>query len=350
MASLRLRRLRPFSVQEPSLRAAKPKAVHAFALAAVLATAKTAEIDRIVRYVMGDQHVLGLSLAIASGDRTVYVRGYGFADRRRTIRTGADTVFAVASLEKPFIAALVLRLAERHKLSLDDTVVKYVPWYDAARNVTIAQLLSGTSGIPDYAQLPSFERGARAVVSPQDLLRRVSALPLLFTPGMQWHYSNTDYVLLGVIVQDVTHMPLAQWLHRDLLDPLHLSKTRTWQPNLPEPDRAEGSAPAGSSTLAFAAADLESTAPDLARWSRDLLNGQVVARRDMWRMFGGMGFLITRFEGLRAAWHSGYIEGYSAYMILIPAHRLAIVLLCNEDRIDLGPLALSIVHDVLSRP
>jgi D-alanyl-D-alanine carboxypeptidase len=350
MPPLRPRRLTPFKVQEPPLGAAKPRAMHAFALAAALATAKTAAIDRIVRYVMGDQHVLGLSLAVTVGDRTVYAHGYGFADRRRTTRARPDTVFAVASLEKPFIAATVLRLAERRRLSLDDTVAKYVPWYEAARNVTIAQLLSHTSGIPDYAELSTFRRGERAVVSPDDLLHRVATLPLLFDPGTQWHYSNTDYVLLGVIVQDVTGVPLASWLHRDLLDPLHLVKTKTWQPNLPEPDRAAGSAPAGSPTLAFAAADLESTAPDLAQWSRDLLSGRVVDRRDLDRMFDGMGFFASRFDRLQTAWHSGYIEGYSSYMILVPARRLAVVLLCNEDRVDLGPLGLSIVQDVLARP
>lgn len=323
--------------------------MHAFALAATLAAAKTGAIDRIVKYVMGDQHVLGLSLAVTRDDRTLYARGYGFADRRRSVPTRADTVFAVASLEKPFIAAMVLRLAERGKLSLGDTVGKYVPWYEAARDVTIADLLTNTSGIPDYAQLPNFERGARAVVAPEDLLRRVATLPLLFAPGTQWHYSNTDYVLLGVIVQDVTKVQLARWLHRDLLDPLHLAKTKTWQPSLPEPDRAEGSAPAGSPTLAFGAADLESTVLDLARWSRDLFAGRVVDRRDLRRMLDGMGFLVGRYERLQTAWHSGYIEGYSAYEILVPSRRLGVVLLCNEDRVDLGPLALSVVQDVLSQ-
>jgi hypothetical protein len=67
-------------------------------------------------------------------------------------------------------------------------------------------------------------------------------------------------------------------------------------------------------------------------------------------MFDGMGFLAARYGRLQAAWHSGYIEGYSAYMIVIPSRRLAVVLLCNEDRVDLGPLALSIVQDVLVRP
>lgn len=321
--------------------------MHAVALALVLGVRQRAEIDRIVRYVMGDHHIAGLSLAVIREGRIAYEKGYGFADRRRTIRTRPDTVFAIASLEKPFISATVLRLAERGRLSLDDTLSRYVPWYAAARDVTIRELLADESGIPDYAQLPGFERRSRNPVSPEDLVRRVSSMPLEFPPGTQWQYSNTDYVLLGIIVQDVTQMPLAAWLHHDLFTPLHLTAMATWQPALPEANRAEGSVVAGSPSLAFAAADLESSAPDLARWIGDLLSGRVVDATDLRRMLGGMGFLAGHFDGRDVSWHSGYIEGYSSYMAIVAANRLGVVLLCNEDRVDLGPLALSIVEDAL---
>ncbi len=321
--------------------------VHAALLALALSSRTTGRIDHIVRYVMGDHHIAGLSLAIVRDGRVIYARGYGFADRRRTIRTQTGTIFAVASLEKPFVAALVLRLAERGKLSLDDTLGKYVPWYANARDVTIRDLLANESGIPDYAQLPGFERGARNPVSPEDLVRRVSSLPLDFRPGTRWRYSNTDYVLLGMIVQDVTHVPLAAWLHRDLLGPLRLRATATWQPIVPEAGRAEGSIAAGSPTLAFAAADLESNAPDLARWMDDLLLGRVVNARDLHRMLGGMGFIAGHFDGLAVAWHSGYIEGYSSYMAIVASKHLGVVILCNQDKVDLGPLALSILEDAL---
>jgi D-alanyl-D-alanine carboxypeptidase len=321
--------------------------MHALALALALAPRARGQIDHIVRYVMGEHHIDGLSLAVVRNGHIVYVRGYGFADRRRTIPTQPNTVFAIASLEKPFIAAAVLRLVERRELSLDDTIAKFVPWYTAARNVTVADLLANESGIPDYAQLPSFERSSRNPVSPEELVRRVSSLPLAFPPGTQWQYSNTDYVLLGMIVEKVTHVPVAAWLHRDLFAPLHLTDTATWQPMLPEPNRAEGSVAAGSPSLAFAAADVESNAVDLGDWVVDLLQGRVVDARDVRRMFGGMGFLTSRFEGLEVAWHSGYIEGYSSYLAIVPSERLGVVVLCNQDRVDLGPLALSVVEDAL---
>ncbi|HUY41336.1 MAG TPA: serine hydrolase domain-containing protein [Candidatus Dormibacteraeota bacterium] len=321
--------------------------MHGIALALALTAPQRASIDSIVRYVMGDHHVLGLSLAVVRDGQIVYAHGYGFADRRRTVRTTPHTVFAIASLEKSFVAASVLRLAERGRLSLDDTLATYVPWYAAARNVTVAELLKHTSGIPDYAQLPDFDRGARQPVSPESLVRRVASLPLAFAPGTSTRYSNTDYVLLGIIVQDVTHVPLAAWLRRDLLAPLRLDETASWNPFLDEPNRAQGSVAAGSASLAFAAAGLESSALDMARWIDDLFALRVVDAADLARMFSGMGFFSGNIGTLRGAWHSGYVEGYSSYVAIVPSRRLGVVLLSNADAVDLGPLAQSVVEDAL---
>ncbi len=279
--------------------------------------------------------------------RIVYERGYGFADRRRGMRVQPSTTFAIASLEKPFIAASVLRLCERGRLSLDDPLSKYVPWYAAARDVTIRELLSNTSGIPDYAQLPGFDRSERNPVSPEALVQRVAALPLRFEPGTQWSYSNTDYVLLGMILEKVTRMPLAAWLHRDLFAPLGLRATASWEPILPEGNRAQGSVTPGTPSLAFGAADLESNALDLGNWIDDLLALRVVDRGDLAQMMDGMGFFAGSIGTLRGAWHSGYIEGYSSYLAIVPSKRLGVVLLCNADTVDLGPLAQSVIEDAL---
>ncbi len=294
---------------------------------------------------MGDRHVLGLSLAVARDGEIVYAHGYGFADRRRTIRVEPRTVFAVGSIEKQFLAASVLRLCERGRLSLDDTLGRFVPWYAVARDVTVRELLENASGIPDYATLPDFDRLAREPVSPEALVRRVASLPLEFAPGTNTSYSNTNYVLLGVIVEDVTRMPLAAWLHRDLFGPLQLRATAGWNPFLYEPRRAEGSVSAGSASLAFGGAGLESSALDVARWLDDLFAMRVVSTQDLMRMFDGMGFFSGRIGSRRGAWHSGYVPGYSAYVAVVPGQRLAVVLLSNADAVDLGPLAQSVIDD-----
>lgn len=323
--------------------------MHALLFAALLNAAQRANIDAITRFVMGEDRILGLSLAVVRDGSIVYARGYGFADRRRSVRVTPHTIFAVASLEKPFIAASILRLAERGRLRLDDRLGRYVPWYVNARDVTIAELLAHRSGIPDYAQQPGFDRLARQPVSPAQLVRRVTSLPLLFRPGSENNYSNTDYVLLGMILERVTGMPLGAWLHRDLFAPLHLNETASWFPFLYEPGRAQGSLVAGTGSIGFGAADLESNAVDMGHWLDDLFTLRVVDARDLARLFGGMGFFTGRIGRYQGAWHSGYVAGYSAYVAVLPSLRLGVVLLSNADEVDLGPLAESVLHDALGR-
>ncbi len=306
-------------------------------------------IDAIVRIVVGSHHIDGLSLAVVRNGRLAYARGYGFADRRRSIAVRPATIFAIGSLEKSFLAATVLRLAQHGRLSLADSLDRYVPWYANARGVTIEELLNHTSGVPDYAQLPGFDRARRDPVSPEALVRRVAALPLLFVPGTRRQYSNTNYVLLGLVVERVTGMPLARWLQRDLLRPLHLTATASWSPFLYEAGRAQGSVAPGSGSLGFGAANLESNVLDLSRWIGDLLSLRVVDATNLARMLGGMGFSSGRIGTHRGAWHSGYVAGYSAFVAIVPQERLGVVLLCNEDAVDLGPLAQSVLDDASSR-
>jgi D-alanyl-D-alanine carboxypeptidase len=323
--------------------------MHALLVCALLTASQRASIDSIVRFVMGDDRIAGLSMAVVRDGRIVYARGYGFADRDRSVAVTPRTVFAIASLEKSFVAASVLRLAERGRLHLDDRLGSYVPWYANARDVTIAQLLAHRSGIPDYARLPGFDRFAREPVSPEALVRRVAALPLLFPPGEGNDYSNTDYVLLGMILQRVTGEPLGAWLHRTLFAPLHLDETAGWYPFLYERDRAQGSVPAGTGSIGFGAADLESSALDLAHWIDDLFALRVVDARDLRRMFDGMGFFSGRAGRYEGAWHSGYVAGYSSYIAIVPSEHLGVVLLSNADMVDLGPLAQSVLEDALPR-
>jgi len=142
-------------------------------------------------------------------------------------------------------------------------------------------------------------------------------------------------------------MPLAAWLHRDLFAPLGLGATASWVPILRERDRAQGSVAPGTPSLAFAAADLESSALDLGRWIDDLFALRVVDANDLTQMTDGMGLLAGDIGALRGAWHSGYIEGYSSYLAIVPSKRLGVVLLCNADTVDLGPLAQSVIEDAL---
>ncbi|MHB8146840.1 MAG: serine hydrolase domain-containing protein [Vulcanimicrobiaceae bacterium] len=314
----------------------------ALALAAgALSHQQSLQVDGIVRSVMHEQRIDGLSVGVVIGSRDA-ARAYGFTDRSHYERVRPQTRFAIGSLSKAILAASARRLRAEGRLRFRMRVRDIDPAYRIAGNVTLATLLAQRSGIPDYAQLPDFNRFSREPQSPQALVARVADLPLLFRPGSQTAYSNTNYVLAGMALQEVTALPLAVIERDEVFTPLGMRETRTWQPFVFESQRAWGNVAPGSPTLAFGAADLESSATDLDRWMTALLSHRMST--------GTIGFWTGKLFGFNVMAQSGYINGFSAYMLLAPQRRSGVVILCNADRTDLGPLAQSVLAAALGIP
>jgi len=316
----------------------------AFALAMVtgaLPHPAAARVDLIVRSVMHDRGIEGLSVGVVLGDRSA-VRAYGYTGRSHAAGVRPRTLFAIGSLSKGMLAAAARSLNAAGRIRMGMRVDEIDPSYSAASDVTLAMLLEQRSGIPDYAQMPTFDRFSREPQSPRELVARVSALQLLFQPGTQTAYSNTNYVLAGMALQEAVGLPLAAIERETVFGPLGMHATRTWQPFVFEADRAWGNVAPGSPTLTFGAADLESNAPDLDRWMSALLTHRFST--------GAIGFWSGKLFGDRVTAQSGYVNGFSAYMLLLPRRHAGVVLLCNADRIDLGPLAQSVMAAALDIP
>jgi len=309
--------------------------------AGALSHQQSLSVNRIVHTVMRDHDIDGLAVGVVVGSRKT-ARAYGFTDRFHSERVHPQTRFAIGSLSKSILAASARRLRAAGRLHFRMPVRAIDPAYRIAENVTLATLLAQRSGIPDYAQLPSFNRFSREPQSPQALVARVADLPLLFRPGSRTSYSNTNYVLAGMAIQTATGLPLETIEREEVLAPLGMRETRTWQPFVFEARRAWGNVAPGSPTLAFGAADLESSATDLDRWMNALLSRRMST--------GAIGFWSGRLFGFDVTAESGYINGFSAYMLLAPQRSSGVVILCNADRIDLGPLAQSILAAALNMP
>ncbi len=312
------------------------------AYARSITPSQAARVDAIVRYVMRDRAIPGAAVGIATRDGTIFMRGYG-------AHVTARTVFAVGSLTKLFTSALVERLVARGLLHRTDTVGMFEPQFLAWRAITIAQLLEQTSGIPDYAQLASFNRSRRVPIAPDALLASVASLPLDQTPGSALDYSNTNDVLLAVIAQRVTHVPYQALLQRTLLRPLQLNRTHVAYPYLLPAGAAVSAVPPGSPTLAFGAADLASNVPDLLAFITLRLHDPQFLRGNA-RAGYEDGLMLGTLWGRRVAYASGYVAGFSAYAFVEPRARLAVVVLADADAVDLGPLAQSVAAIALGIP
>lgn len=295
----------------------------------------------------------GVAVAIARNGKTIYNKAFGLADLEHMVPNTTGTIFECGSVSKQFTAASVLLLAQEGKLSLNDDVRKYVPelpQYDAP--ITIQHLLSHTSGLKDWGALFSLTGWSRTTrVYTQELgydivFRQKS---LNFTPGSQYSYSNSNYVLLTLIVERVSGKSLAAFTAEKLFNPLGMNNTQ-WRDDYRKivPGRAvaySGSDGRYLQNMPFenlhGPGGLLTTTADLLRWnqlleSNELFTSEMARRRIQPGLLNNgqssgyaAGLMIGTFNSFNEVSHSGSTAGYRAWLAWYPEYRLSIAILSN---------------------
>ncbi|MFV2063048.1 MAG: serine hydrolase domain-containing protein [Chloroflexota bacterium] len=324
-------------------------------------------LTRILRDMVQRKDIAGLQVAVRLPSGESWVGSAGNAEFKPPRKLEDDTVLAIASVTKTFIAALILQLAEEGKLSLDELVGTYVPDAPKARTATIRTLLTHTSGIYDYFQNPTYEKAARAWLkqSPsRGLLDRehrwtyeeIMALvePGYCKVGSCYQYSNTNFVILGKVAEVVGGAPIHKQLRERFFDPLGMTNTYYQPAEKPPLDAAHGHWDGGSTyidhtrtsrvipfmaaiSVAGAAGAIASTAEDLVTWADALYGGKILSRRSLREMTTilpegtyGMGTDVASFAGNRAYGHRGGLRGYVASMWHFPKSGVSVALLSNQ--------------------
>ena len=182
-----------------------------------------ARIDKAAADSLASTGVPSASVAVVKDGKIAYLKAYG--DAKLDPKTPATSTmrYSIGSISKQFTATAVLMLAEHGKLSLDDKVGKYIPDLTRANEVTIRQLLSHTSGYQDYWPQDYVMPGMLQPVTAEKIMDTWGKIPLDFDPGTKWQYSNTNYVIAGVIVEKVSQMPLLTFLQQNIFKPLSMT-------------------------------------------------------------------------------------------------------------------------------
>jgi CubicO group peptidase (beta-lactamase class C family) len=196
-------------------------------------------VDEYIRNAMIRQHIPGLSLVILRNGKVIKSKGYGWASVELSVPATPQTVYELASATKPMVASGILLLNQAYKLHLDDPINQYLDsipptWHP----ITIRHLLTHTSGIPDY--LADMRRDFPNQTSPKQVMQAVGQIPLKFLPGQRWSYSNTGYILLGMIIQRVSGMRYDEFLQEQQFKPLGMKSTRRDSPDEIVTGRANG--------------------------------------------------------------------------------------------------------------
>lgn len=306
-----------------------------------------------------DQYGPGAAIMALKDGTPCYARHFGLADLEQRIDITADTAFHLASLSKIFTALAVIMLSERNQLSLDAPVKHYfrTPQYPS---VMIRHLLTHSSGIANYYRL--LEREGLSDVGLTDhacleLLRRHNQLE--FPPGARFDYSNSNYVLLAIIVAQVAGIPFGQFMQQEVFSPLGMQHTRVCDERCALPGQACGYRKADNGYLsdnlhALTSGDgtICSTVSDLCRWERALYAGEIIspASLDLAITSGlastgeslqyGFGWETQRSSpALRRVHHSGSDAGFRHLLTTFPDRRLTVIILSNyagfrwEDRL-----------------
>jgi CubicO group peptidase (beta-lactamase class C family) len=225
----------------------------------------------------GETHALSGFVLVTQHDRPIYQHAFGWSDREHHVAADADTSFRVGSVTKQFTAVAILMLQQDGKLHTTDPIATYLPDYPAVgAQITIHQLLTHTSGLPDYTYAPAFDASRDQPVTVAQLMAEFDDKPLDFAPGSQWAYSNSNYVVLGAIVEKLSGQPYAEFVRQHVLAPAGMTRSEIGDA-VGVSDRALGYAPDGDHlapahaidmSVAYAAGALRSTANDLVRWNR----------------------------------------------------------------------------------
>ena len=251
-----------------------------------LSAEASAKIDEIVRKQLTSTGVPSASVAVVKDRKIVYVQAYGEARLDPKLPAKPEMRYSVGSISKQFTAAAILMLQEQGKLSLDDKVSKWVPGLTRDDEVSIRQLLSHTSGYQDYAPQDYMVPEWKEPISAQQIMDRWAKIPLDFDPGTKWQYSNTNYVIAGVIVEKAGGTPLYELLQERVFTPLQMtSATNTDVKKLPAADPSGyfryalgplRQAPKEGPGWMYAAGELAMTAEDLAKWNISVIEQSVL--------------------------------------------------------------------------
>ena len=311
------------------------------------------QIDLIAQHVLKTTGVPSASLAVVKDGKVAYVQAYGEA--RLDPRTASQPLmrYSIGSISKQFTAAAMIMLAEEGKLSLDDPLSKYVPGVTRGNEVTIRELLSHTSGYQDFWPQDYVPPLMLQPITADGIMDRWARKPLDFDPGTKWQYSNTNYVLAGVIVEKVSGTPLLQLLSQRIFSPLGMRTVADTNENKLPPTDPSGyfryaigplhPAPKEGKGWMFAAGELAMTAEDLAKWDISMIQETVLKPASYREMESevllkngvgtryGLGVQVMSIGGHRVLEHGGEVSGFTAENIVMPEDGIAIVVLTNQD-------------------
>lgn len=304
------------------------------------------EIDELIKAYTRQGSFNGTALVAQKG-KVLLEKGYGYKNAAQNTFNDSNTIFQIASLTKPFTSAIILQLQEQHKLSVQDKLSKYIPDYPDGDHITIENLLTHTSGIAGYNDEAFMEKNATKHLKTDTLIALIKNLQPDFKPGEKYKYSNSNYILLGSIIEKITGKSYYSTVRENIFQPLGMNHSGFDFVSLKNADQATGylrltskqkkPAPVVDSSVTYAAGSVYSTVGDLYKWDRALYTNKIVHDSSLQKAFTpfknnyGYGWLIDSAYDKKAVMHEGGTLGFTSFIGRILQDSTCIILLDNKQ-------------------
>jgi len=315
------------------------------------------KLDSLIHY-LDKEHLAMGSLAIYQNGKKVYAKSFGYIDVLNRNAANPESMYRIGSISKTYTATIIMQLIEEGKFSLDTKLSDFYPDLPNASKITIKELLDHHSGLFNFTNKPNYLSWNTSAQTKDEMLAKFKANGTVFAPGEKGEYSNTNYVLLSFIAEDIEGRPFSQIFKKRIVDPLDLKHTRVggkiniknneaksyvfgeqgWEPS-PETDM---SVPMGAGAVV-------ASAPDVAKFYSALLSGRLVADSSLAKMKTlhgqfGLGLMSPPYRDKTNFGHNGGIDGFQSDAAYFTHEKTGFALCTNGIKMSLNNLMLGIFN------
>ena len=314
------------------------------------------KLDTLLEKLAEENKMMG-SLSIDSAGSTVYHKAVGFRDVDNNLRPNSKTTYRIGSITKTYTATMIMQLVDEDKLSLSALLADFYPQIPQAKSITIEHLLRHQSGLYNFTNDPDYPDWMTEPRSKEELLQIFYEDDPQFKPGAQTSYSNTNYVLLQFILEDITGKSYKDILQERIVEPLGLERTHYGDSIEPEKNEAfsyqfEGEqwrlAPETNLSIPGGAGAIVSTNSEMITFIRALMNGELVSQQSLNKMTDihqglGMGLMKVPFHNRYAFGHNGGIDGFQSHLSYFPEEDVSIALMTNGLQYSLNDILIGVL-------
>ena len=326
---------------------------------------KFQKLDSLLSYLTQNNRFMG-SVQIRDNDNVVFDKAYGFADYEHKINANPNTKYKIGSITKTFTSSLIFQLIEEKKLTLETKLSKFYPEIQNAEKITIGQMLNHKSGIFNFTDAPDFILNAATQKSKEDMIAKIASFPIAFEPNSKAEYSNSNYLLLGYIIEKVTNKSYTENLNKRIINKIGLKYTSTYlNINSSENEAFSYSFINKSKKLESisewnesqvgAAGNLQSTSGDLNIFTKALFDGKIISKTSLAEMTKldagyGKGIFTAPFGDRTFYTHNGGIEGFTSTFGYYPKEKLGFSIIMNLDNFSMNELVVSLLSIYYKMP